>query len=68
MRCRLSARMYNIVQHVLPEHWAPKYIPSERQDRRLAHPSQQSLERGRNMQGFMPPSLRCTSPTLNPQL
>lgn len=65
-----SVRCYrfNIVHHTVPEHWAPRYIPQERVDKKMAHASQQSLERGRNIQGLVEPSNRCSSPLLDPWL
>jgi hypothetical protein len=62
----MAGKHYNIVSHTEPELWRPKFIAQERVDKKLAHPSQQSLERGRNLQGYVEPSNRCTSPFLDP--
>lgn len=49
-----SGKDYNITQHTLIEHWPPRHF--ERQvDRNMGHPSQQTLEGQRNLQGTLRP-------------
>lgn len=61
-----GGRDYNIVTGVLPGLWRPVFIPEERVNAKLAHPSQQSLERGRCRQGAPDASYRATTPFLDP--
>ena len=57
---------FNIVNHTVPSIWKPTFIGKERVQKSLAHPSQQALERGRCLQGYVEPSYRCTTPFLDP--
>lgn len=49
----LSGKNYNIVTHTAIEHWPSKVNTKE--DKRLLHPSQASLDGPRNLQGSMRP-------------
>lgn len=50
----LSGKDYNITQHTVIEHWPARSF--ERQvERTMGHPSQQSLEHSRNLQGTLRP-------------
>ncbi|GMI00600.1 hypothetical protein TrLO_g8471 [Triparma laevis f. longispina] len=62
----LGGKNYNMIQHTLIT-TLPCSVPF-RNNKMQAHPSQASMERGRNMQGFLDLSqvTRCTSPFLPP--
>lgn len=63
-----GGRGFNIITGVVGGYWKPQYVPQERVDKRLAHPSQQSLERGRLEQGSMAASKRLSTPFVDPWL
>ena len=50
----LSGKQYNITQHTIIEHWPAKNF-ERNADSRMKHPSQHSLEAGRNLQGTLRP-------------
>ena len=62
----LAGKDWNITTHTKISH-IPSTVPF-RNDRTQAHPSQATMQRGRNMQGFLDFSqvTRCTSPFLPP--
>lgn len=63
-------RTYNIINNCDPgDHFRPSYRHEANdtwRDSNQAHPSQNSLERGRNLQGHVQASWRITSPLLDP--
>lgn len=64
----MGGKAYDIISHSVPDFWKPVFLDVDKRGvvKAMKHPSQSSLERGRNTQGALPPSERCTSPFLDP--